>query len=145
MYQIIGDNVDLKQKTSQQSLDSIGADHHWFHMCAVLDRIDGIDLDCDEPQADITSLPLQTFLPSTDDCDYLTKEFAILISCTLVENLNFLHSYKSCIPSHILHQYSAEASQKSDIVSILLYSWKIWRYACNVHVLFMFYCNQYCM
>ena len=58
LYQFIGDNVDLKQKASQQTLDSTGADHHWFHMCAVLDRVDGIDLDTDEPQANITSLPL---------------------------------------------------------------------------------------
>ena len=84
MYQIIGDN-DLKQKASQQSLDSTGADH-WFHMCAVLDRVDGMNLDIDEPKADITSLPLQTFLPSAEDCDFL-------------KNLQF------CYPTHLLISY----------------------------------------
>ena len=118
MYQIIGDNVDLRQKASQQTLDSTGADHHWFHMYAVLDRVDGRDLDIDEPQADITSLPLQTFLPSREDCDFLKKEFAVLLSRTLVDKLHFLHPYKYCIPTHIPHRYSTEASEKSEIVSI---------------------------
>ena len=118
LYQIIGDNVDLKQKASRQSLDSTGADHHWFHMCAILDRVDGIDLDIDEPQADITSLPLQTFLPSTEDCDFLKKEFVVLLSRTLTDKLRFLHPYQSCVPIHIPHRYSAEASKKSDVVSV---------------------------
>ena len=118
MYQIIGDNVDLKQKASQKSVDSTGADHHWFHMCAVLDRVDGIDLDVDEPQADITSLPLQTFLPSAEDCDFLKKEFAVLLARTLADKLHFLRPYQSCISNHILHQYSTESSKKSDIVSV---------------------------
>lgn len=125
LYQIIGDNVDLKQKASQQTLDSTGADHHWFHMCAVLDRVDGRDLDIDEPQADITSLPLQTFLPSTEDCDFLKKEFAVLLSRTLVDKLHFLRPYQSCIPIHIPYQYSTEASKKSDIVSISNRIWEL--------------------
>ena len=119
LYQIIGDNVDLKQRASQKSLDSTGADHHWFHMCAVLDRVDGIDLDVDEPQADITSLPLQTLLPSIEECDFLKKEFVVLLLRTLANKLHFLYPYQSWIPSHIPHQYSAEASKKSDIVCLL--------------------------
>ena len=87
-------------------------------MYAVLDRVDGRDLDIDEPQADITSLPLQTFLPSREDCDFLKKEFAVLLSRTLVDKLHFLHPYKYCIPTHIPHRYSTEASEKSEIVSI---------------------------
>ena len=131
MYQIIGDNVDLKQKASQQSLDGAGADHHWFHTCAVLDRVDGIDLDVDEPQADITSLPLQMFLPSAVDCDSLKKEFAVLLSRTLTDKLHFLHPYQSCIPNHIPHQYSAESSKKSDIVSVPKLEIIMWTIARN--------------
>lgn len=135
LFQIIADNVDLRQKASQQSLDSAGADHHWFHMCAVQDRVDGMDLDIDEPQADITSLPLQTFVPCEEDCDFLKKEFAVLLSRTLANKLHFLYPYQSCVPVHIPHKYSAESSKKSDIVSVTDSVWEVVLYQCSYRCL----------
>ena len=43
-YQIIGDNVDLHQRASHQTMDRRDSDHHWFHLYAVKDRVTGIGL-----------------------------------------------------------------------------------------------------
>ena len=34
-YQIIGDNVDIHQRASHQSMERRDTDHHWFHLYAV--------------------------------------------------------------------------------------------------------------
>ena len=48
--------ISSKKQTS--NLWTALSHHHWFHMCVVLDRVDGIYLEISEPQADITALPL---------------------------------------------------------------------------------------
>ena len=76
-YQIIGDNVDLHQRASYQTMDLRDSDHHWFHLYAVKDRVTGIGLPNDSPMRDISQLPLHTFLPSVKDCNFLRNEFGI--------------------------------------------------------------------
>lgn len=39
-YQIIGDNVDLRQCTPYQTMERRDKDYHWFQLYAVRDRVD---------------------------------------------------------------------------------------------------------
>ena len=57
-FQIIGDNVGLRQKASHQTLDRCGKHHHWFHMVAVKDRVVTGDISITQPSAMVKDLEL---------------------------------------------------------------------------------------
>ena len=117
-YQIIGDNVDLHQTPTHQSVERKARDHHWFHLYAARDRITGAHLSNDSPIADIATIPLQTFLPSVEDCLSLREDFAVLISRVLTTNLAYFEPLQSVAPAHIQHKHSSDVSIKSEIVSV---------------------------
>ena len=116
-FQIIGDNVDLYQKPSHQSISRRAKDHHWFHIAAVKDRVISRGIPQCHSQADISTLPLQTFLPSIDDCEHLVQEFVVLVARVVVRNFPAFKFLESTVPSHIPHQYSDVMKMKSEIVS----------------------------
>ena len=115
--QFIGDNVDLRQYVSHETIDRKGQDHHWFHLMAVKDRVVPDDLSKEHPQVDIRKLPLQTFLPSVQDCHDLHMEITVLVSRVLVAHLTAFKFFNDLIPQHITHKYSAAMEKKSEIVS----------------------------
>ncbi len=117
-YQIIGDNVDLHQRPTHRSMDRKDRDHHWFHLYAVGDRVTGQDLSNDAPIAGIAKLPLQTFLPSLEECRQLRQEFGILISRVIVEKMAYFAPLKPIVPVHIQHAHAAEMKKKSELVSV---------------------------
>ena len=117
-YQIIGDNVDLKSCPTHFSLSSTTQDHHWFTLYAIKNRVNGEHLANDQPIADISNLPLMTWLPSVCDCVRLRKEFIILVSRILVAKLKVFTVFGDVVSEHIDHQYSNEMAEKSHIVSL---------------------------
>lgn len=121
-YQIVGDNVDLHQHPTHRSMERKEKDHHWFHLFATRDRITGISLSDDAPTADIATLPLQTFMPSVEECHQLREEFGVLISRVLVEKMAYFSPLKPVVPAHILHKHSDVAKNKSEFVSIKHYT-----------------------
>ena len=62
-YQI----VDLHQQATHHSMDRRDKDHHWFHLYAVRDRICDPSLADNALIAEVSTLPLKTFLPSAAD------------------------------------------------------------------------------
>lgn len=116
-YQIIGDNVDLHQRASHQSMDRRNNDHHWFHLYAVKDRITGIDLPNDSPVADVAHLPLHIFLPTVEECNTLQNVFGVLIAHVITDKISYLHPCKDVVSTHIPHKYSNAMKQKSEMVS----------------------------
>ena len=100
-------------------MDRKDRDHHWFHLYAVQDRICDQGLPDDTPVADVATSPLQTFLPSANACHQLRKEFGVLISRVLVNNLSFFAELKEHIPEHMQHRHSADTSKKSEIVRLI--------------------------
>ena len=88
-YQVIGDNVDLHQRTSHQSMKRKDKDHHWFQMYAVRDRITGKDLPNDALICDVTKIPLHTFLPSVNDCNHIREEFKFLIALVICLKMEY--------------------------------------------------------
>ena len=112
-HQIIGDDVDLKSKPTHFSLSASVKDHHWFSLYAIKNRVHGEQLANDKPTADISTLPLTTWLPSV-----LHDEFIILVSRVLVAKLKAFQVFSDVVQDHIPHQYSKEMSEKSQIVCI---------------------------
>ena len=118
-YQIIGDNIDIHQRASHQSSDKKDEDHHWFHMYmyAVRDRVTGVGLPNESPITDIAKLPLQTYLPSAEECNSLREEFGVLIARVITDKIEYLKPLKPVVPLHMKHKYSDTMTSKSDIVS----------------------------
>ena len=117
--QFIGDNVDLTQKASHETVERKKQDHHWFHLIAVKDRVVAEDKPRKSP-IDIRKLPLQTFLPSVEDCHNLHTELTVLVARVLVTHLVSFKPFSDLIPQHIEHKYSAEMAKKFEIVSLLV-------------------------
>ena len=84
---------------------------------AVEDRAVPDDLSKEQPQVDIRKLPLQTFLPSVEDCHNLHTEITVLVTRVLVTHLAAFKCFSDLTPQHIIHKYSAEMEKKSEIVS----------------------------
>ena len=94
-------------------------DHHWFQLFATRDRVSGEKLANDAPIADVATLPLQTYLPSVEECSQLQEEFGVLIARVIVQKMTYFSELKSVVPSHIQHKYADTMKMKSEIVSEL--------------------------
>ena len=90
---------------------------HYFHVYAALDHIDFHHLSNDMSAAEVSGLPLSTFLPSLDDCTGLRANYAILLGRELVKSVPFFQRFSEYIPAHITHKYSEEMNRKSLVVS----------------------------
>lgn len=117
-FRIVGDNCDLHQKPSHQTLSMRDLDHHWFNMYAVKDRVQGLHLSDAQPTASIATLPLATFLPSVKDCVALREEFILLFARVLIRYLPWFRCLKPVVPDHMPHEYSTVMAEKSEIVSV---------------------------
>ena len=53
---------------------------HYFHSYVVHDHIDVSDLLDDQPNVDIQSLPVTTFVPSVDDCIALRSNYIVHVA-----------------------------------------------------------------
>lgn len=77
-------------------------EHHWFHLMAVKDRVVAEDLPMTSP-VDIKKIPLQTFLPSVEDCRNLHAELTVLVARVLVTHLTLTSfiAFSDIVPQHI--------------------------------------------
>ena len=100
--QFIGDNVDLTQKASHQTVERKKQDYHWFHLMAVKDRVVAEDEPKKSP-IDIRKLPLQT-LPSVEDYHNLHTELTVLVVRVIVTHLGSFKPFSDMIPQHIEHK-----------------------------------------
>ena len=114
--QIVGDNVDIRQKPSHQTLERRGKDHYWFHMVAVKDRVVVEDISVTQPSTMVKDLELHTFLPTIDDCIKLNNKLIFLIARVLADRLAAWKCLQDCVPTQIPHKFSKEMAMKSDIV-----------------------------
>ena len=86
-------------------------------MYAVKNRVHGEQLANDKPTANVSTLPLTTWLPSVNDRVLLRDELIVLVSHVLVAKMKVFHAC-SDVQDHIPRQYSKEMSEKSYIVHI---------------------------
>lgn len=119
-FRLVGDNCDLHQKASHQTLSKRDQDHHWFNLYAVKDRVQGLHLPDLQPTALVATLPLATFLPNVEDCIALRKDFIQLMARVLMRYLHWFRCLKPVVPEHMAHEYSETMSKQSEIVSLTL-------------------------
>ena len=118
-YLLVGDNLDKNISPRDMRVENQVKSLHYFHSYAVHDRIDVSDLSDDQPQVDLQSLPVTTFVPSVDDCIALRSNYIVLVARVIVDRLPYFSGLRQCVVQHIPHRYSKAMEQKSKIVSKL--------------------------
>lgn len=113
----MGDNLDLTVKVRDMRVDNPNQTHHFFHTIANEDRIATGHLDDSKLQCLVSSLEVETFVPSPSDNQRLRSDLIVLVARIIVSEFEEFKFLKSCVPSHITHQYSKEMAQKSNVVS----------------------------
>jgi len=77
-FKIVGDNVDKNLRRSFQQCDRTTVSLHYFHACAVRDRVDFSTLSNIRPTNVL--IDPTTLLPNTADLHSIKEEFQILVS-----------------------------------------------------------------
>ena len=75
-------------------------------MYAALDRVNAVDLPADHPIGEISTIPLDVFLPSPTDCKELRTNYAVLLGRIVVKKLSFFQIFEDCVIHHITHEHS---------------------------------------
>ena len=97
MFQIVGDNCDIHQKSSHQTVSRRAHGHHWFKMYAVKDHVQRLLLSDKPTTASVATLPLATFPPNVD-----------CYSCKC---------FKPVVPDRIPHEYNSLLGSRSETVN----------------------------
>ena len=125
LYKLCGDNIDKTVHQRYMRSDSHGTRSlHYFHSYAIADRINFSNLSQEtQPSRSLNShTQALLLLPSLEDEEALKKNFKILISRFLYDNLPFFRtSFDGIVNWHIKHSYYDEMSKKSDTVSLSFY------------------------
>ena len=77
-FKLVGDNVDKNIRASYQRIDYTTRSLHYFHVYAVLDRVDFSGLS-DEALVPSSVNPL-SLIPSSHDIRLLHEDFSVLVS-----------------------------------------------------------------
>ena len=85
----------------------------------VFDRCDFSHLSDHHTLPDLPSYDITKPLPSQRDLDRLVEDFSVLVGRMLTTHVPGFSVYKCCSIQHITHQYYAEMSKKSHVVSFL--------------------------
>ena len=117
-FKLVGDNLDKNIKPRYMRSDRQTTSLHYFHVYAVLDRVDVSAMSNQVSFVDSQASDLNALLPSAEDDMNIKANFSTLVSRILVKYLPHLLPYASCVNDHILHKYSKEMSMKSKVVSV---------------------------
>ena len=114
--QIIGDNLDTNLVASCETSTHKGKSLHWVSLFAVKNQVSGNHLPDERPFADVSKVPLSTWLPSVSDCVTPREEFIVLVSRVLVKNLTAFGFLRDQVVEHIPHIYILRHNE--EIVSL---------------------------
>ena len=64
----------------------------------------------------LMAIPSSDFLPNSLDLQQIRGNLIVLVSRLLTQSIVHLRPLSKCIPDHILHKYSQEMAQKSEVV-----------------------------
>ena len=113
------DNIDSTVKPRYMREDSQNQSLPYMQVYAVRDRIDFSDISKAPPA---TEKNLYSFLPTSDEYQILKENMAILVAHILVDHISFFsEDFKGLVTRHIPHQYSAQMSQKSEVVRVFFF------------------------
>lgn len=116
-YKLVGDNLDKYVKPREMRSDVQSRMLNYFNVIAVRNRVDGSQLDDRPSIPDPSSIDVESMLPKANDENAIHVNFSILIARVLKKHMPYMTKFGSGLEKHILHEYSVELSQESEVVS----------------------------
>ena len=114
VFKFWGDNVDKKLKVRDVRSDHQGGDMlHMYSILVARSRTQASLLPHTGQLSTLTEVPGKFFLPSCDDLSKLKSNLVILVSRIITDQL---FSYRKVVTKHILHPYSKEMTEKSEVL-----------------------------
>ena len=91
---------------------------NYFHMYAVNTRVFSDENAQKQPSyGELLCLHLQDILPTFNDKQQIERNYCIHFARIICQYIPFYKTrFADCVPKHIMHQHSAEMSQKSEVV-----------------------------
>ena len=88
---------------------------HMYSMLVLKSRVSSSSLPITGNTGSSINSSALSFLPSHEDIVLIRKNLVVLVICVLCTYIKSLKPLNSVIPKHIIHQFSTEMSQKSDV------------------------------
>lgn len=116
VFKFWGDNVDKKRHVRDLRADNKGEMVHMFSIRTGRSRIPAPNLPHGpRDMSVIEQLPATLFLPSSSD---VSASLLNIISRLLPQYITGLAPLAKIVPKHILHDYSKEMAQKSEVYAL---------------------------
>ena len=119
VFKFWGDNVDKQRRVRDLRSDNSGEMVHMFSILVGRSRTPAPELPhgLGNPSL-LDGLCSDYFLPSSDDVRAIKENLVKIISRILTKNISWLTPLAKYVPQHILHHYSREMAQKSEVYAL---------------------------
>lgn len=121
-YKLIGDNIDKGVKARFMRVeDHSNRSLHYFHACAIQNRVDLSEYEDVHPQGceDSPDRRALRLLPSKEDDNALKHTVSTIVARILTQHVPFFKlTFEDVVEWHISHKYSSEMKSKSVVVSL---------------------------
>ncbi|CAB3986486.1 hypothetical protein AC249_AIPGENE16794 [Paramuricea clavata] len=114
-FKLVGDNIDHEINARIQTKEHGNQSIHWTHQTVIRDSVVDPCLDNTKPRQSLDQLQLLDILPTATIQSRLKHSWAILVSRVVTKHLKYFAFLRNVVINHIPHQYSKEASTKSEI------------------------------
>ena len=114
-FKFVGDNVNKKRNVRDLRADHQGKMLNMFSMLAVRSRVQSHPSPSSGSGLTLASMSPSAFLPTQDDIRKLKQNLVVLVGRILCKYIRSLANFSSLLPDHILHCYSNEMKQKSEV------------------------------
>lgn len=116
VFKFWGDNVDKQRHVRDLRFDHQGEMLHMFSLLVGRSRTPAPELPFTGQLSQLDVVSANYFLPKSSDVAAVKKNLIILVGRILTEYFPALAPFSKVVPKHILHRYSAQMCQKSDVV-----------------------------
>ena len=116
VFKFWGDNVDRKRNVRDVRSDHQGEMIHMYSILAGRSRTQTPTLSRRGVVGSLTSTPPSFFLPSIEDVKSVKKNLVTLVSRVLTQYISGLSCLSKAVQKHILHKFSKEMSERSEVV-----------------------------
>lgn len=116
LFKFWGDNVDKQRKVRDLRSDNKGELLHMVSLIVGRSRTPAPGLShSDGKLSALDGLPVELFLVNTSDVSAVKENLVKIMSRVLTQYISALRPLAKFIPKHILHKYSREMAQKSEV------------------------------
>ncbi len=115
VFKFWGDNVDKQRRVRDLRSDHKGEMLHMFSLLVGRSRTPAPLLPHTGVLSKLSEVPVDFFLPTSADIVKVKANLVVIVSRVLTQYIHGLAPFSKAVTKHILHQYSDEMSQKSEV------------------------------